>query len=179
MLIDQLYKYYNLDFRILMTSHENDLYSYIVSYNCYNFQFRYSDGTDKILITLAIIGSVFYGIITPGQFILLGNLTDDFVEYTLCDMKNCTKPDLEESVTKVAVWYIGLSFGNFLFAWMAMGLFALSAERQIYKMRLAMFRNVINQEIGWFDEHSSGEINSRLVEYVFKFKVCMLVGILK
>ena len=26
MLNDQLYKFYNLDFRILMTSHENDLY---------------------------------------------------------------------------------------------------------------------------------------------------------
>ena len=28
MLNDQLYKFYNLDFRILMTSHENDLYIY-------------------------------------------------------------------------------------------------------------------------------------------------------
>ena len=136
----------------------------------YYFQFRYSDGTDKFLITLGVIGSVLYGALTPGQFILLGGLTDDFVDYSLWDnTTNSSRPDLEDSMTKVAVWYTGIAVGNFLFAWMGMGLFALSAERQIQKMRLAMFRNVIYQEIGWFDEHSSGEINSRLVEYVFNF----------
>ena len=34
MLNDQLYKFYNLDFRILMTSHENDLY-----YSLHNTKF--------------------------------------------------------------------------------------------------------------------------------------------
>ena len=111
-----------------------------------------------------------YGALTPGQFILLGGLSDDFVDYALWDnATNSSQPDLEDSMTKVAAWYGAFAVGNFLFAWMGMGLFALSAERQIQKMRLVMFRNVIYQEIGWFDEHSSGEINSRLVEYVFNF----------
>lgn len=70
-------------------------------------------------------------------------------------------------MTKMAGWYIGFAVANFLFAWMGLGLFALSAERQVHKMRLAMFRNIIYQEIGWFDAHSSGELNTRLTEYVF------------
>lgn len=127
------------------------------------------DTTDAILITLAVIGSILYGAITPAQFILMGELTNDFVEYMLCkENSNCTDlPDLEDSVTKTAGWYIGFSVGNFLFAWMGMGLFGLSAERQIHKMRLAMFRTIIHQEIGWFDAHSSGELSTRLTEYIF------------
>ena len=117
-----------------------------------------------------MIGSICYGALTPAQFILFGKTTDDFVEFTLCDRggycKNSTV-DLEDSMTDIAAWYIGFAVGNFLFAWMGLGLFALSAERQVHKMRLAMFKNVIYQEIGWFDEHSSGELITRLTEYVF------------
>ena len=77
------------------------------------------------------------------------------------------EPDLEDSMTTIAYWYIGIAAANFGFAWMGLGLFGLTAQRQAHKMRLAMFRNVIYQEIGWFDEHSSGELNVNLSEYVF------------
>lgn len=117
-----------------------------------------------------MIGSCFYGIITPVQFIVFGSLTDDFVDYTLWSYNVSTvtvEPDLEDSMTTIAYWYIGIAAANFGFAWMGLGLFGLTAQRQAYKMRLAMFRNVIYQEIGWFDEHSSGELNVNLSEYVF------------
>jgi ABC-type multidrug transport system fused ATPase/permease subunit len=48
-----------------------------------------------------------------------------------------------------------------------MGLFGLSAERQAHKMRLALFRSALHQEIGWFDAHTSGELINRLTEYVY------------
>ena len=39
MLNDQFYKFYNLDFRILMTSHENDLLDPIVKARLFSFLF--------------------------------------------------------------------------------------------------------------------------------------------
>ena len=41
MLNDQLYKFYNLDFRILITSHENDLFS-VLSFKSLPFQVNHS-----------------------------------------------------------------------------------------------------------------------------------------
>ena len=70
-------------------------------------------------------------------------------------------------MTTVALWYIGFAFANLLFAWVGLGLWGLSAERQVHKMRLAMFRNIIHQEIGWFDTHPSGELGAILTEYVY------------
>lgn len=116
---------------------------------------------------LGTLGAILYGALTPAQYIVMGKLTDDFVEFAQCIKDNCTPvPDLEDSMTKVAGWYVGIAFANLLFAWMALGLWGLTAERQVHKMRLALFRNIINQEIGWFDTHPSGELNTRLTEYV-------------
>jgi ATP-binding cassette subfamily B (MDR/TAP) protein 1 len=132
-----------------------------------SFQLRFSDETDRMLLALGVLGCFLYGTITPGQFILLGSLTQDIADYGICIRNNCSDPlDLEDSMTTVSILYIGLAAGNFFFSWLGIGLFGYSAERQVHKMRLALFRNVIHQEIGWFDKHSSGEILSRLSEYV-------------
>ena len=67
-------------------------------------------------------------------------------------------------MTNVALWYIGVAVADLVFAWIGLGLWGLSAERQIHKMRIIMFRNIIRQEIGWFDTHSSGELGTKLTE---------------
>ena len=116
---------------------------------------------------LGTIGSVTYGALTPAQFLLIRPVTDDFVDFVQCIKTNCTDPvDLEDSMTTVALWYIGIAVATLISAWVGLGLWGLSAERQVHKMRMAMFRNIINQEIGWFDTHSSGELGTRLTEYV-------------
>ena len=130
-------------------------------------QFRFRDNVDVVLMILGTIGSILYGILTPAQFVLISTVTDDFVDFVQCLKDNCTDPvDLEDSMTKVSLWYIGFALANLLFAWVGLGLWGLSAERQVHKMRIALFRNMIHQEIGWFDTHSSGELGTRLTEYV-------------
>ena len=107
------------------------------------------------------IGSILFGVLTPAQFFLIRKVTNDFVDFVQCIKVNCTDPvDLEASMTSVALWYIAFAVGNLLFAWVGIG------ERQIHKMRIAMFKNIIHQEIDWFDTHSSGELGTRLTEYV-------------
>ncbi|CAB3990056.1 multidrug resistance 1 isoform X2, partial [Paramuricea clavata] len=127
--------------------------------------FCFRDNVDVILMILGTFGSIAYGVLTPTQFILMGSVTDDFVDFVQCLRTNCTNPvDLEDSMTSVCLWYVAFAFLNLLFAWMGLGLWGLTAERQVHKMRLAMFRNIIHQEIAWFDTHPSGELGTRLTE---------------
>ncbi|XP_028416784.1 multidrug resistance protein 1-like isoform X1 [Dendronephthya gigantea] len=132
--------------------------------------FRFADGRDKFLMFLGVIGSIIFGAIAPVQCVLMGELVDDFVDFTICQKNaNCTNPpDLEDSMTTIGLWYVGFSIANFLFAWMGLGLFGLAAERQAHKMRLALFRSAVHQEIGWFDAHTSGELINRLTEDINK-----------
>ncbi|XP_028410025.1 multidrug resistance protein 1-like [Dendronephthya gigantea] len=127
--------------------------------------FRFHDNTDILLMILGTLGSIAYGVLTPAQYLLVGPVTDDFVDFMQCVRRNCSNPvDLEDTMTTIAFWYIGFAFGNLLFAWAGLGLWGLSAERQIHKMRLAMFRNIIHQDVGWFDTHPSGELGTILTE---------------
>ena len=149
---------------------ETEFLQFQVTFLIFLLQLRFSDTKDSLLLAVGVLGCFLYGIITPGQFIVLGGFTQDIVDYSICMTRNCSDPlDLEDSATTVSYWYIGLAAANFFFAWLGIGLFGYSAERQTHKMRLALFRNVIHQEIGWFDSHSSGEILSRLSEYVLVF----------
>ena len=141
------------------------MYLYVYLGISFSFKLRFCDKTDKVLLTFGLLGCLLYGILTPGQFILFGSLTQDFVDYSICIRENCSNPiDIEDSMTDVAIWYIGLAVGNFVFSWLGLGLFGYCAERQMHKMKLTLFRNLIHQEIGWFDRHSSGELLSRLSE---------------
>jgi len=45
-----------------------------------------------------------------------------------------------------------------------------SAERQVQRIRFALFRNILRQEIGWFDIHNTGELNNRLINDLDKIK---------
>lgn len=92
-------------------------------------------------------------------------MVNDFVEYIIHENYHMTNiPDLESSATQTANFYVMLAVGNFVFASLGMGLFAFSAERQVHKMRLAMFQSVIYQNIGWFETFPVGELNTRFTE---------------
>lgn len=39
----------------------------------------------------------------------------------------------------------------------------IAAERQVRRMRFALFRSIMRQEMGWFDMLNPGELSSRLV----------------
>ena len=115
----------------------------------------------------------------PASFILFGELTDDFIdygrEYTIAlesSANNNTngsaivpKPfDLEEKMGEFAIWYVIMAVGNFIVAYLQTATWAIVAERLTYKIRLALFRSVMYQDIAWFDSHDAGEVNSRLTE---------------
>jgi ABC-type multidrug transport system fused ATPase/permease subunit len=47
----------------------------------------------------------------------------------------------------------------------------ISAERQVRRIRFALFRSILNQEMGWFDKRNPGELSSRLVADLGKEKL--------
>ena len=123
------------------------------------------DKTDVFLLFVGTIGALIYGAIVPGQFILMGEATESLVEFVHCLHMNCTsRVDVEGAVATVAYWYVGVAIVNCIMAWMCFGLWGVSAERQVHKMRVALFKNIVNQEMAWFDQNPSGELNSRLSE---------------
>ena len=128
-------------------------------------QFRFSDKLDVLLMVLATLSSICHGAAVPLQFIIFGGLMNSFVNFAKFQTANVTQPfDLEGDMTKFALYYVYMACGTLIVAYGQMGLWSVTATRQVRQMRLAFFRSILKQNIGWFDTTDPGELNNRLSE---------------
>lgn len=49
-------------------------------------------------------------------------------------------------------------------AYFQVSLWMIAAERQSHRIRQEFLKNVMRQDIGWFDTHEAAELNTRLAE---------------
>nr|AAA37005.1 p-glycoprotein [Cricetulus sp.] len=71
-------------------------------------------------------------------------------------------------MTTYAYYYTGIGAGVLIVAYIQVSFWCLAAGRQIHKIRQKFFHAIMNQEIGWFDVHDVGELNTRLTDDVSK-----------
>ena len=57
-----------------------------------------------------------------------------------------------------------VAVGVFFFAYGQVAFWMLSASRQAEKVRVSLLSAILKQDIGWFDTHAIGELNTRLTE---------------
>ncbi|RUS90227.1 hypothetical protein EGW08_002008 [Elysia chlorotica] len=99
---------------------------------------------------------------------------DMLLNYTTASGVNITCDDLEttdnlfdEMDDKVLIYLVG-SAVVMVSAFGQVYLFIISAERQITRMRLAFYRAVVRQEMGWLDSRSPGELAVKLTDDIGK-----------
>ena len=67
-------------------------------------------------------------------------------------------------------YYVGIAVAMAIVVALQMVMWGLTAERQVHAMRKAFFKSILRQEMAWFDMNDSGELNTRLSEYVILYK---------
>ena len=121
---------------------------------------------------IGTFGALAQGAMLPVQFIIFGDLSDAFIEYTQClnPLSNCTEiPNIEEEMKPYAYYYIGIAVAMAASVAIRMVPWGLTAERQVHSIRKAFFKSILRQEMAWFDTNDAGELNTRLSEYVLMF----------
>ena len=78
----------------------------------------------------------------------------------VCDPRG----ELTGSVAVYSYYYLTIGVGVLMATFLSNCLWNLSAYRQTRRMRLAFYRSVLSQEIGWFDVTESAELSTRLAE---------------
>ena len=77
---------------------------------------------------------------------------------------NDSSTELQMRIGLYSIYYVAVGAGALITAFLATSLMNLSAYRQTRRMRIAFFRSVLKQDIGWFDVNPSTELNNRLSE---------------
>uniref|UniRef100_A0A8I6ATW0 P-type phospholipid transporter n=1 Tax=Rattus norvegicus TaxID=10116 RepID=A0A8I6ATW0_RAT len=130
--------------------------------------FRYAGWLDRFYMLLGTLAAIIHGIALPLMMLVFGDMTDSFMGFS-----PHKKDWLENShslflLFRYAYYYTGIGAGVLIVAYIQVSLWCLAAGRQIHKIRQKFFHAIMNQEIGWFDVHDVGELNTRLTDDVSK-----------
>nr|XP_045016365.1 ATP-dependent translocase ABCB1 isoform X1 [Jaculus jaculus] len=140
--------------------------------------FRYAGWLDRLYMILGTLAAVIHGAGLPLTMLVFGDMTDSFASaganipanFTLEGEINKTMilEKLERDMTTYAYYYTGIGAGVLIAAYIQVSFWCLAAGRQIHKIRQQFFHAIMKQEIGWFDVHDVGELNTRLTDDVSK-----------
>ena len=79
---------------------------------------------------------------------------------TVCDPEGV----FIDEIDKFSLIYLGLATAVLLAVFIANVFWNISAYRQSRKMRMAFYRSILGQDIGWFDVNNTAELSTRLSE---------------
>ncbi|CAK6434576.1 unnamed protein product [Pipistrellus nathusii] len=150
--------------------------------------FRYSNWLDRLYMLLGTMAAIIHGAALPLMMLIFGDMTDSFADvekyknptFANTSSTNITNQSinsfnfsdpfkkLEEQMTTYAYYYSGIGAGVLVAAYIQVSFWCLAAGRQIFKIRKQFFHAIMRQEIGWFDVHDVGELNTRLTDDVSK-----------
>ncbi|CAF0756890.1 unnamed protein product [Adineta steineri] len=153
--------------------------------------YRFADKIDIFLMIIGTIAAIITGALFPVMLFLyqkvvnaltdLGKLQTNATASTIVTSNNNSEcftlpsnstnsKSPHEQILYYVHFYVLLGFLSIFFYWMAWASWIMAAERQVRRIRYALFRNILRQEIGWFDVRNAGELSNRLVDDLDKIK---------
>uniref|UniRef100_A0A668RJ05 ATP-binding cassette sub-family B member 5 n=1 Tax=Oreochromis aureus TaxID=47969 RepID=A0A668RJ05_OREAU len=130
--------------------------------------FRFADRWDVLMIIAGTVMSMANGVVLPLMFIVLGDMTDSFIAQAASEFQ--MQATLEEEMTGHAICFSIMGAGVLVTAYLQVALWALAAGRQVKRIRILFFHQIMRQDIGWFDVNETGELNTRLTDDVYKIQ---------
>ncbi|XP_042337112.1 ATP-dependent translocase ABCB1-like [Plectropomus leopardus] len=115
-----------------------------------------------------------HGVLLPLMCIVFGDMTDSFIKDSAMhnnishhNMPNIhVNSTLQSDMTRFAIYYSIMGFVVLVAAYGQVAFWSLSAARQATRIRKLFFHRIMQQDIGWFDVVETGELNTRLTEWV-------------
>ena len=113
----------------------------------------------------AFIISIFLGALLPLMTIVFGDISTvfiNFVPYTNYDtIPQSAIDDFNSGISKNCLYFVGIAAISFVASYFLMSMWTIHGERQTDRIRRKYFGALLAQDIGWYDEHLTGELTSK------------------
>ncbi|EDS89368.1 P-glycoprotein 6, putative [Entamoeba histolytica HM-1:IMSS] len=125
--------------------------------------FKYATWIEIIFNIIGVLISLCDGVLYPLIAILIGDVFDSKafnpLAYDVAEIENlCNK-------TSLKFMYIGI--GLFFTSLIRTIIFDITGGNQIRRIRRLYIKSLLDQEMGWYDAHNSGEMTSRMSGDIF------------
>ncbi|CAF1308683.1 unnamed protein product [Rotaria sordida] len=145
--------------------------------------YRFADKLDVFLMIIGTIAAIIAGALLPLMLYLYERVLDSLVdmerlqtivnasifmnnsfgECFVVPGNNTETQSPYDAIVGMINYFALLGSLSILCYWIAWASWIIAAERQVRRIRYALFRNILRQEIGWFDVHNTGELSNRLI----------------
>uniref|UniRef100_A0A8D2HC34 ATP binding cassette subfamily B member 11 n=1 Tax=Urocitellus parryii TaxID=9999 RepID=A0A8D2HC34_UROPR len=158
--------------------------------------FRFSSSTDIWMILVGSLCAFLHGLAQPGMVFIFGEMTDVFIDYDIeiqelkipgkacvnntivwinsslnqnvTNGTRCGLLNIENEMIFFASFYALTGAAVLLLGYIQVCFWVIAGAHQIQKMRKFYFRRIMRMEIGWFDCHAVGELNTRFSDDINK-----------
>ncbi|KAK7259124.1 hypothetical protein RIF29_24722 [Crotalaria pallida] len=119
--------------------------------------FSFADSTDILLMIVGTIGAIGNGVGTPLMTVLLGHVIDGFGN------NQSSTTNVVNEVSKASLKFVYLGIGSGLAAFLQVGCWMVTGERQAARIRGLYLKTILRQDISFFDkETNTGEVVGRM-----------------
>uniref|UniRef100_A0A8D3E3K8 ATP-binding cassette, sub-family B (MDR/TAP), member 4 n=1 Tax=Scophthalmus maximus TaxID=52904 RepID=A0A8D3E3K8_SCOMX len=133
---------------------------------------------DLLMVFLGTVMAMANGVVLPLMCIVFGDMTDSLVNFdypeNITSHPNFTyvprNNTLQEDMNKYAIYYSIMGAVVLVAAYLQVSLWTIAAGRQVKRIRKLFFHRIMQQDIGWFDVNETGELNTRLIDDVYKIQ---------
>ncbi|KAL9594383.1 MAG: hypothetical protein Q9219_007061 [cf. Caloplaca sp. 3 TL-2023] len=117
---------------------------------------------DYVLLLIGTLAAIAAGIPFPLLGILFGQLVDDLNSASCGVSQQSSKAEQENGVRTKVLLMIYVSIGNFIAIYTHTICWSLFGERLVGRLRRQFFKNLLRQEMAFFDKIPTGEVPTRL-----------------
>ncbi|KAJ1960963.1 hypothetical protein GGI12_003512, partial [Dipsacomyces acuminosporus] len=127
--------------------------------------FRFSDSLDKVLMIIGTIAAMAAGTAMPLMTLIFAEITQKFLEFHfgIGGFKGeSARRELDHLTRRYCLYFLALGLGMWVVSTLLKLLWSIAAERLGKRVREAFYTSILRQDIGWFDDVSTGELTTRI-----------------
>jgi ABC-type multidrug transport system fused ATPase/permease subunit len=130
----------------------------------YSKLYMYANSGDIMLMVLGTLCAMINGATLPLMTIAFGDILDSFVNYQfLPNPSQADKDNLLETSTRAVLFFVWIGVAAFVASYGQLCFWMMAGERQAKRIRHSYFAAVLRQDIGWFDENTTGALTTRMI----------------
>nr|QNH67930.1 ATP-binding cassette transporter subfamily B member 1-like protein X2 [Brachionus plicatilis] len=160
----------------------------------------FSDWIDRLIMIVGLAAALGAAVVYPFMFYLYGEVAKTLVNYgrdknnsqnlnsstnlvfnstsgsinvieDRCEVENKEQKDYDNKISEIVNYYVLLGFVTLFLEYLAHVTWNSASERQINKLRNKLYETIVRQDMSFFDQASSGELNSVLNSNIESIKV--------
>ncbi|KAK9335448.1 ABC transporter type 1, transmembrane domain-containing protein [Lipomyces starkeyi] len=127
--------------------------------------YRYSTALDYLLITIGSVSGISAGTLLPLMTIVLGSMTDIFVEYAGASDPVSTH-EFQHQINSHALYFVYLAVATFVLNFTYISCWFSVGERVARRIKKHYIKAMVSQEISYYDTIGAGELVTRVTKDV-------------